>query len=369
MDISYLQLVLATSCLMLAFLLLLSPYYDRRFAAYTTARKLLILSQLVLFVQFALQFVFKIRQSNPDLGAAVNHFFYIPAALLVYFSMLLCSRGTRLQRSDVIAGALLWATDVLVLTVGLLFRGGEELHHFNAASFVLSVVMVLFFTLRVNITIRKVRREVQSFYANPVSSYTSWMSRATMVLILVPMFSFFAAFDGRFMLISASLYWLAITYYVISFDHFGYYLREGMQDMREQADEAAPAAEPTEEQADDSPLDTTILSAVRQQRLDTWVHDKGYCANGISIIELARIVGTNRTTLSQYINTTMQLPFRDWINQLRCEEAKRMMSRDPSLPIDDVADRCGFSSRKYFDQVFSAYAGKTPAAFRDGFKL
>lgn len=377
MDLSHIQFVSAFACLALAFTLILSPYYDRRFTAYNMARKLLIGSQLILFAQFALQLIFHFRQNDPDLGAAVNHFFYIPASVLVYWSMLLCVGGKKVDFCDIVAGIAFWLLDSILLVIGLLYMGGADLHVFTAISFVLSLVLIGYFSVKVHLTTKRVKNEIDSYYANPVSAYINWMNRSTMALVIVSLFAFFATFDSRFIFVSGGLYWFAMMYYVISFDHFGYHLQsitEAIQESEAEPPAEVAAEEPMEHatSGDDAPVvheEQPILSEDRLRRLETWVEEKGYCTNGVSIIELARIIGTNRTTLSQYINVAKHKSFRDWINQLRCDEAKRMMKRDPSLPIDDVADRCGFSSRKYFDQVFSANTGKTPAVYRDSFKL
>jgi len=372
MDLSHIQIVSAFACLILAFSLLLSPFRDRRFVAYNMARKLLIVSQFLLATQFILQFVFHFRQNNPDLGAAVNHLFYIPASVLIYWSMLLCLRAKRVDKLNVVVGIALWLVDAALLVAGLVYKGGTELHCFDAISFVLAIVMMAYFTVNINLMIHKIRKEIEGYYANPIGAYVNWMRIATMALVIVGAFAFFATFDGRFIFLSGATYWFAMSYYVIRFDHFGYIVRSISEAIQESETERRPEVKPSSEA--DVPTDSEeeqvpILPADCVNRLETWEQEKGYCVNGVSIIELAGLIGTNRTSLSHYINTSKGVSFRDWINQLRCEEAKRMLSVDPSLPIDDAADRCGFSSRKYFDQVFSAYVGSTPAAFRDSHRI
>ena len=99
-------------------------------------------------------------------------------------------------------------------------------------------------------------------------------------------------------------------------------------------------------------------------RLNEWIEAKGYCTRGVTICELSNLIGTNRTTLSQFINQVYQLSFRDWINHFRCNEAIRRWEEQPNLTVYEVADICGFSSRKYFDLVFSYCKGMSPSKFR-----
>lgn len=98
-------------------------------------------------------------------------------------------------------------------------------------------------------------------------------------------------------------------------------------------------------------------------RLNEWLEAKGYCTRGVTIIELSNLIGTNRTTLSQFINQEYQLSFRDWINRNRCDEAIRQWNDMPNLTVDEVAKKCGFSSRKYFDLVFLACKGVSPSKY------
>lgn len=98
-------------------------------------------------------------------------------------------------------------------------------------------------------------------------------------------------------------------------------------------------------------------------RLNEWLEAKGYCTCGLTIVELSNLIGTNRTTLSQYINQEFHLSFRDWINRYRCNEAIQQWNVKPDLTVDEVAKKCGFSSRKYFDLVFLACKGVSPSKY------
>lgn len=58
-------------------------------------------------------------------------------------------------------------------------------------------------------------------------------------------------------------------------------------------------------------------------RLDEWVQNKGYLNSRLTIIQLSKIIGINRTYLSNHINKTYGLNFNLWLNHLRIEEAKK----------------------------------------------
>lgn len=51
-----------------------------------------------------------------------------------------------------------------------------------------------------------------------------------------------------------------------------------------------------------------------KDRLEEWVESKGFLNSRFTIIELCKIIGINRTYLSNYINNTYGLNFNLWIN-------------------------------------------------------
>ena len=64
-----------------------------------------------------------------------------------------------------------------------------------------------------------------------------------------------------------------------------------------------------------------------KDRLEEWVQKKGFLNPRFTITELCKIIGINRTYLSNYINHTYGLNFNLWINHLRIEEAKLLMAQ------------------------------------------
>jgi len=101
-----------------------------------------------------------------------------------------------------------------------------------------------------------------------------------------------------------------------------------------------------------------------QATIDRWVDAKGYCERGITMAQLAVAMNTNRSYLSQHINTRYGCNFNTWLMQLRVEEAKRLMLASPTLPLDEVASRVGFSSKSHFMSCFKSLEDTTPGQWR-----
>jgi transcriptional regulator GlxA family with amidase domain len=51
------------------------------------------------------------------------------------------------------------------------------------------------------------------------------------------------------------------------------------------------------------------------------------------------------------------------VNQVRLERAAKLLHVS-ALPVEQVAQRCGFSSRSHFSKAFKNHTGLSPAEFR-----
>ena len=83
------------------------------------------------------------------------------------------------------------------------------------------------------------------------------------------------------------------------------------------------------------------------------------------MIQMAQLLSTNRTYLSQYINTRYGCSFNTWLTQLRLTEAKRLLASSPTLPIDSIAKMTGFASKSHFINSFKASERITPGKWRE----
>ena len=102
-------------------------------------------------------------------------------------------------------------------------------------------------------------------------------------------------------------------------------------------------------------------NAAYRATLDAWIEkEKPYCNPDFQLLDLRQVLPLNRTYLSQFINTEYGCTFYQWVNGLRIEEAKRLMREQPELKIQDLVERCGFSSRQVFARVFARETGFTP---------
>ena len=92
--------------------------------------------------------------------------------------------------------------------------------------------------------------------------------------------------------------------------------------------------------------------------------DNNNCKQNLTIVILAKEIGTNQKYLSRYFNETCNLSFRDWLNDLRMQEAKKILLDNSNITVESIASECGFTSRTHFHALFVKMFGMTPSQYR-----
>ena len=83
----------------------------------------------------------------------------------------------------------------------------------------------------------------------------------------------------------------------------------------------------------------------------------------VSLVALARTVGVSPSHLSRTFRTTVGMPLRAYVVQLRVERARRILERSPSSTMTEVALEAGFYDLPHFDKVFRDRFGMSPSDF------
>ena len=102
------------------------------------------------------------------------------------------------------------------------------------------------------------------------------------------------------------------------------------------------------------------VNATYRATLEAWLDkEKPYLNPDFQLTDLRQVLPLNRTYLSQFINTEYGCTFYQFVNRRRIDEAKRMKTEHPEWTMQDISQRCGFSSPRVFYRTFARETGMT----------
>jgi AraC-like DNA-binding protein len=98
-------------------------------------------------------------------------------------------------------------------------------------------------------------------------------------------------------------------------------------------------------------------------------NQKKYFDPELSLKQLAFLLNTNPTYLSQVINQKFNRSFSDFINELRVQEACRLIETGEFHlhTLEAIGNEVGFKSKSVFFTSFKKFAGMSPSAYRTTF--
>ena len=134
------------------------------------------------------------------------------------------------------------------------------------------------------------------------------------------------------------------------------------ESVAETVTEPQPVAEqPVEPEPEELKLQQEAAFAERMYLLFEKEHV--YLNPRLRLSELAMLLGTNRTYLSQYFNQNCESTFYDFVNDYRIHHAKLLLhSTDDTL--ETIAMNSGFNSLSTFRRAFVQREGMSPIEFR-----
>ena len=134
------------------------------------------------------------------------------------------------------------------------------------------------------------------------------------------------------------------------------------ENVAETVAEPQPLAEqPVEPEPEELKLQQEAAFAERMYLL--FEKERVYLNPRLRLSELAMVLGTNRTYLSQYFNQNCESTFYDFVNDYRIHHAKLLLhSTDDTL--ETIAMNSGFNSLSTFRRAFVQREGMSPIEFR-----
>jgi len=108
-------------------------------------------------------------------------------------------------------------------------------------------------------------------------------------------------------------------------------------------------------------------SKLKEELLELFEKTEVFKNSDLKIVDLARMLHTNRTYISNVINNELSCSFNTFVNQYRIQKAKELIIADSSnnYTFEFVSNEVGFGSLHTFIRAFKESEGITPGAFRD----
>ena len=113
------------------------------------------------------------------------------------------------------------------------------------------------------------------------------------------------------------------------------------------------------------PVSKEIMDAVLL-KLNAFEQQKGYLSTSINLNSLSKILDTNSSYLSKIINNTKGKTFKNYLNDLRIENALQELKNNPQnkkFTIEAIAFDLGFKSAESFSKKFKSAYGMYPSKF------
>ncbi|MDR1624107.1 MAG: helix-turn-helix domain-containing protein [Tannerellaceae bacterium] len=202
---------------------------------------------------------------------------------------------------------------------------------------------------------RQFRCRIDNYYSGEEARRLRWI-----------VLSFFSALAVGIMALLSAVFMsiLVALLYAIIFDAF--YLFFAVRFINyphqfqviEQAIDDAPATR------NDTKTEHTTFAALEKQ-IEHWVTNKGFTEQRITLGALAALLHTNNKYLSTYINTFKKQTFREWINELRIEEAQSLLLQYPEMKINEIASKTGFLDKSHFLRQFKKQNKQSPTVWRN----
>lgn len=239
----------------------------------------------------------------------------------------------------------------------------ETMEKLHIVQFTYAVVLTIVGLALATVEVTRYRKMASSNYADMDMLSISWLWRLILLLFIAAFLwslelvrVYIGLLTGNFSswdFVSATWGVLIIFIYFVSYRAFKKRdLLEGLTPVKE-------LKKPSEAQDDsDAILAEKLEEAMSSQKM--------YLDTDLTLYDVAKNVGASTRKVSNFINSTYDQNFSEWVNQYRVEEVKdRFKSTDSeNLTIEAIGLESGFKSRSAMYAAFKKFTGASPANFK-----
>ena len=248
----------------------------------------------------------------------------------------------------------------LILLPGIIVAAAKYFLPFDAVDdarqmlCAIQVFTVVYFGYR---KLRTFDREIANVYADTEGRDTTAVKHLLIAFMITSLCSAVANTLGRHYfaqndwMILAVLTPFTVMLFALSYIGFtrDFSFEQFVEDSQEYIGQPTEATPATEESKVGKSIDQLLVA----QQL--------YLTPNLKIGDVAKATGICRTYISNYMNQTKGMSFSDYINSLRVEHAKTLLSQNTgNAKIVTIATRSGFSSEQSFYRNFHKFTGMKP---------
>jgi len=312
-----------------------------------------------------IQFIFKMSINYPSVDTALNitMLYIITILLAIAFIPIANEAHLTRMRSLITLGVfitcdiLIWLSTAFESSIAMLLTFTSLSLYFIELVRILLVFFSSYKNLKKNRDKHDIESETHYTYLNLLVQCIGLLSLFALLYVFLVLLSNKAkAFHNFAMLFAWGFLYLSILDPIINHNNLNF--SESIQTNKNTKDSATKT----------SPQVTTAATSPYPNlgaKVERWVASGEFCQQGITMVQIAELFGTNRTYLSRYINSQYGCNFNTWLTRLRINEAKRKMTDSPTLSLEEIATHVGFSTKSHFIASFKSIEGITPGAWRE----
>ena len=332
------------------------------FRNFLLSRRIMGTAMLVLSANYLVHFFCSPRLKDVNATILMNLDTYFLCYWLFSSALLTLLNKRYITRTLLLQHLAMWiAFTALAAAIVIWVPKGDAQHIGIVALATWLVIYGTFLSVRMLRTYAKAVKMFRDNHSDDIGAYIRWLSIFTIWAIVFGVSCGLLTFlPDRYVFL-----WVlsAIPFYVYLFCSYQNYM------LAFETVESAIEDDLTMEQYDElnTPANSFTVPTYHadlERRINEWIEQEGFCQPGLTLKDLSDQLCTNRTYLSEYINTVHHVNFRDWITDLRIEFAKRRMKECPQQKMFEISESSGFGSLSHFTKIFSDKEGCTPARWR-----
>lgn len=337
------------------------------FENYLRSRRIMGSAMLLLAANYSIHFFFGIRFVNVNAAILMNLSTYFLCYWLFSSALTTLIDRFYITKKRFRTHLGMWALFSILSGVILLLLPEGTMQKIGLVIMAAWLIIYgLFLVRRLLLAYYKAIKIFNDTHSDDIGSYIKWMSVLTWWTVIFGISCGLLTFlpdEWVFIWILSS-----IPFYIYLYHCYQNYLlfyeqvESAMESEITSEKEILCSAKPEETQMQEREVPS--YHAEIAEKIKEWISEDGYIRPGLTIKELSDRLHTNRTYLSEYIRTTYNMPFRDWIVGLRMEYAKREMVRHPEWTIEEISKTSGFLSTSHFMKNFKEKEGQSPAKWR-----